>query len=84
MAGGVKEFYTRIEDDVSLRDKVFAQGGSNLSELLDHIVKVGVGMGYRFTADEARDFGASLQELPDEVLDAVSAGSGAVGQSTRT
>ena len=30
--------------------------------------------GYRFSLDEAREFGAQLEELPDDMLDVVSAG----------
>lgn len=74
MAMNIAQFYDKLNADTALQQQIMSGTNGNVDALIENAVRLGNSMGYEFTADEARAFGASVSELPDEMLDLVSAG----------
>ena len=74
MAMNIAQFYDKVNADPLLQKRIMEGAGSDIDAVLAKSVKIGAEMGYEFSLDEARQFGTALEELPDEMLDLVSAG----------
>ena len=70
----IAQFYDKVSADASLQQRIMAGANGSVDAVVENAVRIGASMGYQFTLEEARAFGSSLNELPDEMLELVSAG----------
>ena len=70
----IAQFYDKVGADAALQQRIMEGANGKVESVLENAVRIGATMGYEFTLEEARTFGASLNELPDEMLELVSAG----------
>ena len=69
-------FYDKVQADSALQQQLMAGTNGDVEAILRNAVTLGGKMGYQFSVDEARSFSATLEDLPDDMLDLVSAGAG--------
>ena len=74
MAMNIAQFYDKVNADPLLQKRIMEGTGFEIEAVLKNSVKIGAEMGYEFSLEEAQRFGAALEDLPDEMLDMVSAG----------
>ena len=72
----VSGFYDKVQADGALQQQLMAGANGDVEAILRNAVSLGGKMGYQFSIDEARSFSATVTELPDDMLDLVSAGAG--------
>ena len=71
----VSGFYDKVQADAALQQQLMAGANGDVEAILRNAVSLGANMGYQFSIDEARSFSATVEDLPDGMLDLVSAGS---------
>ena len=74
MNTNVTAFCDVLVKDDALRQQLVDAARGDGERLLKAVVEAGAARGYAFTDDEACTFVQQAEELPDEVLDLVSAG----------
>ena len=67
-------FYDKVQTASALQQQLMAGSNGDVEAILRNAVALGGRMGYRFSIDEARSFSATLEVLPDDMLDFVNAG----------
>lgn len=75
MGMNIAQFYDKVNADPLLQKRIMEGTGFQIDAIYENSVKIGAEMGCEFSLEEARQFGAALDELPEEMLDMVSAGS---------
>ena len=74
MNTSIQEFYAKLHSDTALQQRIMEGAQGDVEKVIENAVKLGAGMGYTFTSDEAHAFAMQAENLPDDLLDLVSAG----------
>ena len=74
MSSAVEGFYNKVHSDPRLQQQLIAGANGDIEKMIGNAIAIGAGMGYQFSVDEAREFATQVEELPDDILDAINAG----------